>query len=170
MNNTMAQAAWIRVRIGDELGLTEDDLARLYGVLPGDLDRHLVGLAADSEAAVQRVLTDVNAASNAYRTVILSDEQIAAARQLVADYPFHPLSPLEAALGHAWRLSSDDAQWVAFRIADLIGLDFATSDILRLRLNRLGLSYEPDVPAFDAAFRNRVADTALYLSELAGVL
>ena len=170
MNNPMAQVAWIRARIGDELGLTDDDLARLYSVLPGDLDRHLIGLAVDPEAAVQRVLADVNAVGAANRTITLSDEQIAAARQLVADYSFHPLSPLEAALGHAWRLSSDDAQWVAFRIADLIGIDFATSDILRLRLNRLGLSYEPDMPPFDAAFRNRVADTALYLSELAGVL
>ncbi|MHB8626618.1 MAG: hypothetical protein ACYDBJ_01315 [Aggregatilineales bacterium] len=170
MNKAVAEAAWIKTRIGDELGLTEDDLARLYGALPGDLDSHLVGLAPDSEAAVQRILADVNAASAAHRVVILSDEQITAARQLVADYPFHPLSPLAAALGHAWRLGSDDAQWIAFRIADLIGLDFASSDILRLRLNRLGLSYEPDVPGFNAAFRNRVADTALYLSELVGVL
>jgi hypothetical protein len=134
------------------------------------LDRHLVGLSADPEAAVQRILADVNAAGATYRVITLSDEQIAAARRLVADYLFHPLSPLEAALGHAWRLSSDDAQWVAFRIADLVGLDFAVSDVVRLRLNRLGLSYEPDVPTLDAAFRNRVADTALYLSELAGVL
>jgi hypothetical protein len=170
MNKTVAEAAWIKTRIGDELGLTEDDLARLYGVMPNDLDRYLVRLAADPEAAVQRVLADVNTTSTTHRHVQLSDEQITAARRLVADYPFHPLSPLEAALGHAWRLSSDDAQWVAFRIADVIGLDFASSDILRLRLNRLGLSYEPGVPEFDAAFRNRVADTALYLSELSGVL
>jgi hypothetical protein len=170
MNNTVAEAAWIKIRIGDELGLTEDDLTRLYGVTPNRLDSHLVGLAADPEAAVQRILADVHAAGTAHRVITLSDEQIAAARQLVADYPFHPLSPLEAALGHAWRLSSDDAQWVAFRIADLIGLDFASSDIIRLRLNRLGVSYELEVPGVDAAFRNRVADTAVYLSELAGVL
>ena len=170
MNKTVAEAAWIKTRIGDELGLTEDDLARLYGVGPNDLDRHLVRLAADPEAAVQRILADVNATGTTHRLIHLSDEQITEARRLVADYPFHPLSPLEAALGHAWRLSSDDAQWVAFRIADVIGLDFASSDILRLRLNRLGLSYESRVPDFDATFRNRVADTALYLSELAGVL
>lgn len=166
----MAEAAWIKTRIGDELGLTEDDLARLYGVSPNDLDRYLVRLAADPEAVVQHILADVHATGTTHRRVHLTDEQIASARQLVADYPFHPLSPLEAALGHAWRLGSDDAQWVAFRIADVIGLDFASSDILRLRLNRLGLSYEPEFPEFDTAFRNRVADTTLYLSELAGVL
>jgi len=170
MNKTVAEAAWIKARIGDELGLTEDDLVRLYGLSPNDLDRYLVRLAADPEAAVQRILADVNASGTAHRLIHLSDEQIAVARRLVADYLFHPLSPLEAALGHAWRLSSDDAQWVAFRIADVIGLDFAASDILRLRLNRLGLSYESEVPEFNAAFRNRVADTALYLSELSGVL
>src|SRR5579859_1603043 len=163
-------AHWIKSRIGDDLGLTEDDLMRLYGISPVQLDRYLVGLAADPEDAVQRVLSDVNAASANHRLITLSDDQIDQARRIVADYPFHPLSQLDAVLGHAWRLSSDDAQWVAFRIADLLGLDFPSSDVLRLRLNRLGLSYEPEFPEFDAAFRNRVADTTLYLSELAGVL
>ena len=32
-------AAWVKTRIGDELGLTDDDLARLYGVKAGALDR-----------------------------------------------------------------------------------------------------------------------------------
>jgi len=41
---------WIKNRIGDELGLTQDDLARLYNVEASQLDPHLKSIGKNNKA------------------------------------------------------------------------------------------------------------------------
>ncbi|HLY27202.1 MAG TPA: hypothetical protein VKQ72_12730, partial [Aggregatilineales bacterium] len=109
-------ASWIKNRIADELGLTEDDLAHLYGVEVRALDKHLGTLGADNKSVYERILSDVDAARMGYRQIEVSDDQIGAIRNLLKKYPFHPLVSMPTADGAVgWRLSSDDAQYVAFR-------------------------------------------------------
>ncbi len=168
----MTDTAWIKARLADEFGLSEDDLARLYGLNRDDLDAHLAALEdGQSSTIVNRLISDVDAVRVGYRTVQVSDAQIEASRALLINYRFYPLIALDAAgHQHAWRLSGDDAQWIAFRISDVIGLDFEASDVLRLRLNRVAVGYGDNSPTLDGAFRDRIADIAFFLAELSGVL
>ncbi len=167
----MDPVEWIIARIGDELGFTADDLAKLYGVTASELPAHLQTLGEAPEEVVTRILADLDAARVGYRQIQVSDDHIRDTRAVLADYPFHPLIRLESANQKiAWRLSGDDAQYVAFRTADVLGLDFAASDTLRLRLNRLALRHGDALPPVDATFRDLVADVTFYLAEFSGVL
>jgi|GEM_PF-4921867 hypothetical protein len=163
---------WVKNRIGDEMGLTEEDLARLYGVEKKALDAHLRSLGHDSAAVFEKILSDVDAVRIGYRVLQISDDHIAAARALLGDFIFRPLVSVPMADGQiGWRLSSDDAQYVAFRTADIVGMDFEWSDVLRLRLKRLVVWPDETRPdTADQAFRDRVADITFYLAELTGVL
>ncbi len=172
MNGTI-DSTWVKARLSNELGLTTPDLERLYGLVPDALDEQLAALGnelGDGDAVVNRVISDVDALRMGYRTIQINDEQIAAARTLLATGKFDPLIALDAA-GHmrAWRLSGDDAQWLAYRFADLIRLDFDAGDVLRLRLNRVAVGYGEFPPAADRAFRDRIADILFYLAELSGL-
>ncbi len=161
----------VKARIGDELGLTEDDLARLYGVEPRVLDSHLATLGKDTQTACERILSDVDGVRVGYRMLQVSDDHIAAIRDLLREYTFHPLVSVPMADRQiGWRLSSDDAQYVAFRAADIVGMDHDWSEMLRLRLKRLIVSPTEAMPETDQAFRDRVADITFYLIELTGVL
>ena len=162
---------WVKNRIGDELGLTENDLARLYGVETAALDKHLRSIGADSNSVYEQTLADVDAIRVGYRMLEVSDDHISQARTLLRDYIFHPLVSVPRAGGEVgWRLSGDDAQFVAFRTADIVGMDFDWSDVLRLRLKRLVVWPDEAMPDTDQAFRDRVADITFYLTELTGIL
>ena len=164
-------AAWVKTRIGDELGLTDDDLARLYGVNASALDRHLASLGKENNSIYERILSDVDAARTGYRQLEVSDENIAAIRKLLKSYPFHPLVSVPMASGDiGWRLSTDDAQFVAFRAADVVGMDFDWGEVLRTRLNRAIIWPDSNMPETNQAFKDRVADITFYLMELTGVL
>src|SRR5215813_10950833 len=118
-------ADWVKTRIGDELGLTENDLARLYGIEVSALDKHLATLGGNETAVYERILSDVDAVRVGYRQIEVKDDQIATIRSLLASYPFHPLVSVPMADQRVgWRLSGDDAQFVAFRAADAVGIDF----------------------------------------------
>src|SRR5260221_11317013 len=91
MATKTVNAAWVKTRIGDELGLSDADLAALYGIDMRTLDKHLAGLATDTQATYERVLSDVDSVRVGYRQLEVSDEQIAAIRQPLVNYPFHPL-------------------------------------------------------------------------------
>jgi hypothetical protein len=166
-----ADAHWIKARVADELGLTESDLARLYSLEESALDAYLGSLAADPNDGVSRVLADLDTIRVQHRKMSLNTEQIESIRELVGSYLFHPLISLPAASGNlAWRLSGDDAQWVAFRAADLLNIDFNASDVLRLRLNRLVVFNSDDAPPVDEVFCDHLAHITCYLAELSGVL
>jgi hypothetical protein len=162
---------WVKARIGDELGLTEEALARLYGVDERGLDRRLAALGRDPGAVYQRVLTDVDSLRQSQRLIQLGEEHVAAVRALLGNYIFHPLVSVRTADEQiGWRLSSDDAQYVAFRTADTLSMDFEWGDVLRLRLNRLVIWPAEVPPAMDSAFRNRLTEVTVFLVELTGVL
>ena len=163
--------ARVKTRISDELGLTDEDLARLYNVDVKQLNRHLTSMGKDENAVSQQILSDVDAARVNYRLLQVTDEHIAAARQMLREYIFHPLvtTPM-AAGGVGWRLSLDDAQFVAFRMADIVGVDYDWSDVLRSRLHRLIIWPEESRPAINQAFYDRVAEMTFFLIELTGVL
>jgi hypothetical protein len=165
--------AWVKARISNELGFAASDLERVYGLTPDALDAQLTALGAElggGEALVNRLMGDVDALRMGYRTVQINDDQIAATRALLAKCKFDPPIPLDAAgHAHAWRLSSDDAQWVAYRFADLIGLGFEAGDMLRLRLNRIVIAYGDLPPVMEAKLRDRIADILFYLAELSGL-
>ncbi len=163
--------AWVKARIGDELGLIDNDLARLYGVEVNTLNRHLASLGGDEDSIYQRILSDVDAVRVGYRQLQVSDEDIAQARDLLQKYIFHPLVSVPMASGQVgWRLSGDDAQFVAFRSADIVGMDHEWGEMLRKRLNRLIVWPAEAMPELDQAFLDRVADITFYLMELTGVL
>lgn len=167
----MPDTTWIRKRLTEEVGLVEDDLLRLYGVTAAELDDYLISLGSSPAEVISRILSDLDAVRVGYRTVQVTDEQIATIRALLATCRFTPLISMETATHQiAWRLSGDDAQWVAYRASDVIGLDFEASDVLRLRLNRLAIWSGAEAPPFDDKFRDRVADVTFYLAELSGVL
>ena len=171
MAKATLNADWVKARIGDELGLTEDDLARLYGIEVAALDRHLTSLGNDETAVYERILSDVDAVRVGYRLIEVNDDQIATIRGLLASYPFHPLVSVPMADQRVgWRLSGDDAQFVAFRASDVVGIDFDWGETLRLRLNRAIIWPDPAMPDTNKAFRDRVADVTFYLMELTGVL
>jgi hypothetical protein len=171
MASKTIDATWVKMRVGDELGLNETDLAGLYGIEVKALDKHLSTLAGDSQTIYDRVLSDVDSVRIGYRQIEMSDEQIQAIRELLANYPFHPLVSMSTADdGVGWRLSGDDAQWVAFRAADLVNLDFNLGEVLRLRLNRAVIWPDETEPEINQAFLDRVADVTFYLMELTGVV
>lgn len=164
-------ATWIKARVGDELGLVEDDLARLYGIDASGVNKHLTTLGGDSQVIYEQVLSDVDAVRVGYRQVQVNDDQIAGLRDLLSAYPFHPLVSVPTSDGQiGWRLGSDDAQFVAFRAADAVGMDFEWGEVLRSRLNRAIIWPDAAMPKFDQTFRDRVADVTFYLLELSGVL
>ena len=169
-DSTTDRVEWIKSRIGDELGFSEEDLAALYKMSPADLNKQIGQFDQDVEILVAQILADVNAAINANRQAVVTETHIAAIKALIARYPIRKLVPLKAIQGPAWRLTADDAQWVAYRLADVINLDFASSDTLRRRLNRIALSYGADQPPWDDALRSQILNTSLYLCQLAGVL
>jgi hypothetical protein len=161
----------VKTRIGDELGLTDEDLARLYNVDAGQLNRHLASMGKDENAVSQQILSDVDAARTNYRLLQVNDEHIAAAHEVLREYIFHPLVATPMADGNiGWRLSLDDAQFVAFRIADIVGVDYDWSDVLRYRLHRLIIWPDEKRPAINQAFYDRVAEMTFFLIELTGVL
>jgi hypothetical protein len=161
----------VKTRISDELGLTDEDLARLYNVDASQLNRHLTSMGKDENAVSQQILSDVDAARVNYRLLQVNDEHVAAARQMLHEYIFHPLVATPMADGSiGWRLSLDDAQFVAFRIADIVGVDYDWSDVLRFRLHRLIIWPDETRPAIDQAFYDRVAEVTFFLIELTGVL
>ncbi|HVO43339.1 MAG TPA: hypothetical protein VMT34_11980 [Aggregatilineales bacterium] len=163
---------YVKARLGDTLGFSENDLARLYGVAVGrPLDARLVSLAPDAAAIVDRILGDIEAARAGYRQIALNEDQMAAIADTLRNYRFHSLVSLLAADGSvAWKLSADDAQYVAFRSADVVAMDFELSEVLRARLKRMVIWPEPSPPSDDRAFRDHVAELLLYLIELAGIL
>jgi hypothetical protein len=162
-------ANWIKNRVGDELGLAEHDLSTMYGV--PNVDQHLTTLGSDSNAVYERVLSDVDAVRVGYRQFQVSDDQIGEIRALLSTYKFHPLVSVPMADGSVgWKLSGDDAQWVAFRASDVVGLDFDQGEILRLRLHRAVIWPDAATPEVNGAFRDRIADVTFYLVELSGVL
>ncbi len=167
----MPDTSWIKARLGDEFGLVDEDLLKLYGLAPAELDDYLVTLGNSPAAVANRLISDLDAVRVGYRTIQISDEQMNAVLALLAAYPFHPMIALDTASHQkAWRLSGDDAQWVAFRVADLLGIDFEASDTLRRRLNRVAVWPRENAPAIDDEFLRRVADVTFYLAELSGVL
>ncbi|PJF31929.1 MAG: hypothetical protein CUN51_03030 [Candidatus Thermofonsia Clade 1 bacterium] len=162
---------WVEQYIKDELGLTGRDLCKLYGVEQDALHAYLASLGANTNEVFQRVLADIDAVRTGYRQVRVSDAHIAQLQTLLNNYPFHPLVSLLTWDGRqAWRLSGDDAQYVAFRAADIVGLNFESGDVLRQRLNTLVIWQAETLPTFGEAFRARLADITLYLIELSGVL
>ncbi|MEP7285609.1 MAG: hypothetical protein ABI947_07575 [Chloroflexota bacterium] len=171
MARTNSDTNWIKAHISDELGLTANDLAGLYGIDVAALDSHLVTLGRDVQSISQRILSDIDAVRVGYRRVEVSDDHISAIRDLLASYLFHPLvSTLTASGDIGWRLSGDDAQWVAFRTADVVGMAFGWDETLRVRLNRLVLWPDAKMPDTNQAFRDRLADVTFYLTELTEVL
>ena len=163
--------AWVKNRVADELGLTEDDLAHLYGVEVRALDKHLATFGKDNQSVYERILSDVDAARIGYRQIEVNDDQISALRQILGRYRFHPLVSIPTADGVVgWRLSGDDAQYVAFRAADIAQFDFDWGEALRLRLNRAILWPDEHKPDTNNEFRDRVADVTFYLMELSGIL
>ncbi|MCS6872980.1 MAG: hypothetical protein RML95_05665 [Anaerolineae bacterium] len=157
--------------ISNELGLTAGDLCRLYGVEQSALGAHLTSLGKSASEVSQRVLSDIDAVRVGYRQVQVSDEQIAQFRALLDSYPFHPPVSLIMWNGQiGWRLSTDDAQYVAFRAADIVGLSFEAGDLLRQRLNTLVIWQMETPPNFDDHFRARLTDVTFYLIELGSVL
>jgi hypothetical protein len=162
---------WVKTRIGDELGLSANDLAHLYGVGANALDRHLASLGKTAQAVSERILADVDSARLSHRQLEVTQEQIAALWRLLKPYRFHPFVAALLADGAAgWRLSKDDAQFVAFRTADIVGVDFEWGDVLRLRLHRLVIWPAEETPGDAQAFVDRVIKVAAYLAELSGVL
>ncbi len=162
---------WVKTRIGDELGLSADDLARLYRVNAGALDQHLASLGNTPQAVSERVLTDIDAVRQQRRPFVISEEQTVALWGLLSAYPFHPLVATRTASGsNGWRLSKDDAQYAAFRMADIVGLDFERGDVLRLRLHRLIIWPTDETPGDTQGFLDSVVKVAAYLAELSGVL
>lgn len=161
----------VKTRIGDEFGLSEKELARLYGVEPDALDEHLDSLEEGEKAIYDRIITDIDAVRVGYRQIRMNNDQIDTLRTLLKDYIFHPLVSVIRENGEiGWRLSGDDAQFVAFRASDIAGIDFEWSDVLRLRLHRVVIWPAEDAPEFDQTFRDRVVDITIYLAELTGVL
>lgn len=170
MSTGTIDMVWIKNRVGDELGLSEADLVRLYGIGKEQLDYHLQSLGGAADMIYQQILSDVDAVRVGYRQLTVDDNQIATTRALLRDYRFHPLVSLPSADGQiGWRLSGDDAQYVAYRTADILGMDFEWSDVLRLRLKRLVVWPDSAMPNTDENFRDRVADITFYLAELTGV-
>jgi len=164
-------ANWIKTRVSDELGLTEDDLARLYGIDSNAVNQHLTTLGGDAQTIYEQVVSDVDAVRTGYRQIQVDDNQIAAIRDLLSQYPFHPLVSVPMANGQiGWRLGGDDAQYVAFRAADTVGIDFEWGEVLRTRLNRAIIWPDAAMPKTDQAFQDRLADVTFYLVELSGIL
>lgn len=162
---------WVKIRLGDELGLTDDDLSRIYGISSGTLDKYLTSLGSDAEAVSARILSDVDAARIRYKQMLVTESHIAQLHELLRPYIFHPFVPIAMADGRSgWRLSNDDAQWIAFRAADIVGMDFEWSDILRKRLNRLVIWPISTAPELNQAFYDRLTNVTTYLVELAGVM
>lgn len=164
-------ATWVKQHIANELGLVERDLSKLYRVQPPDLDAHLAGLGSTSNEVAQRVLSDVDDLRIARRQVRASEEHVEQLRALLNAYPFHPLVGVTMYDGRSgWRLSSDDAQFVAYRAADIIGLDFEHGDLVRQRLNTLVIWPAATHPLGSPAFKDRVMEVTIYLIELVGAL
>jgi hypothetical protein len=162
---------WVKTRIGDELGLSANDLAHLYGVGANALDRRLSSLGNTAQAISERILADVDSARLSRRQLEITQAQITALWGILKPYRFHPLAAALMADGSAaWRLSKDDAQFVAFRTADIVGIDFEWGDVLRLRLHRLIIWLTEDTPGDAQAFVDRVIKATAYLAELTGVL
>jgi hypothetical protein len=162
---------WVKAAVANELGLVEHDIATLYGIQDSDLDQHLRELESTTQGVYQRVLSDVDAMRIGYRRVRVTDDHIERLRSLLETYPFHPLVGVTMWDGRAgWRLSADDAQYVAYRAADIVGLEFQASDALRLRLNTLVIWPAATHPTGSQAFRDRIVDVTTYLIELVGVI
>jgi len=164
------RAAWIKARLGDELGLSDDDLAALYQTTPGQLTEQLTASTDAPEAVVKQIIADIDGAAAHKARTAINDTQLATLKSWIGRYPIRKLVPLETVSGLAWRLTADDAQWIAFRLADVIGLDFAASDVLRQRLNRVALSYEAAQPPWNDDLRAQITAIAIKLAELTGVL
>ncbi len=162
---------WIKNRIGDELGLAADDLARLYNIDPAQLDQHLRSMGKINQAVYEQLLSDIEGMRTGYRLIQVDNDQRTAMRALMHDYIFHPLVATSMVDGDVgWRLGIDDAQFVAFRTADIVGIDFDWGDMLRLRLHRLIIWPDTARPKFDQAFQDRLVEVISYLVELTGVV
>ena len=161
----------VKAKIADELGLTDHDLAELYGVAEGKLDAHLGSLEKSDKALYDRMLSDVDATRTSYRKFAVSDEQIASTRTLLSNHRFRPFAPLVQADGNlGWRLSRDDAEFVAFRTADFVGLNLESSELVRKRLNRVVLWANETSPEASQELLDRLADITFYLLELSSVV
>ncbi len=161
----------VKAQIAEDMGLAPADIARLYDLDEGRLDRHLATLGADASSAVQRILADVDAARIRHRYYTASPEHGEALQAILKKYPFHSLvSQPTAAGGVGGRLGSDDAQYVAYRAADIVQIDFDWGDVLRPRLHRVILYRGESAPAITPPFRDHLVEITLYLLELTGVL
>ncbi len=161
----------VESQIGDELGLAPDDLARLYNVDTSQLDRHLLSLGNNSQAIYEQIMSDIDKMRAGYQLLEVEDEHLEAVRAVLNHYIFHPLVATPMTTGFiGWRLGTDDAQYVAFRAADIVGMDFDWGDMLRLRLHRLIIWPDEKRPAFDQAFQDRLLQVIAYLVELTGVV
>src|SRR5258708_39561356 len=92
-------ANWIKARVSDELGLTEDDLARLYSIEPNAVNKHLSTLGGDSQTIYDQVPSDVDTMRIGYRQVKVSDRQNATIRNRLRAYLFHPRDSIPPANG-----------------------------------------------------------------------
>lgn len=162
---------WVKQHIANELGLVEHNLLTLYRVQPSELDAHLASLGSTSNEVAERVLSDVDNLRVAHRRVRATEDHVAQLRALLNAYPFHPLVGVTMYDGRSgWRLSSDDAQYVAYRAADIVGLEFEEGDLVRQRLNTLVIWPAATHPLGSPAFRDRLVEVTLYLIELVGTL
>jgi hypothetical protein len=163
---------FVKARLGDEIGFAAEDLGRLYGQpSEEETDAHLGSLETNENAIVDHVLSDIENVRQEHRVLAVNAEHSESIRGLLNKYHFHPLvSQFDASGGVGWKLSGDDAQYVAYRAADIVNMDFDWSDVLRIRLNRLILSHQTEPPEIDQAFRDHVADVTFYLIELTGII
>lgn len=164
--NTM----FVIARVGDELGLSPDDLAALYNTRPDALEALLSSLGTDEAAICARVFEDIDAARMMYRRAHFDSDAMAALRKVLETYPLHPLASMTLADGTTgWRLGTDDAQYLAFRAADVMGLAFEAGEALRVRLRRVAIWTDATPPEQAAILHMRILNVIGRLAELCSI-
>jgi hypothetical protein len=161
---------FVMARIGDELGLSPDNLAALYDIRPNTLETFLSSLGTDEGAICARVLEDLDAARLMYRRAHFDSDAMAALRKVLEGYPLHPLASMTLADGSTgWRLGADDAQYLAFRTADAMGLAFEAGEALRVCLKRVAIWMDAALPERAVILHTRIVDVIGYLAELCSI-
>lgn len=161
---------FVMARIGDELGLSPDDLVALYNTRPNMLDAHLSSLGTDEAEICACVLQDIDAARLTHRRAYFDSDARAALRKVLETYPLHPLASMTLADGTTgWRLGTDDAQYLAFRAADVMDLAFEAGEALRVCLRRVAIWTDAALPERAAMLHTRILDVIGYLAELCSI-